>query len=313
MPADIDAINALDWEAFPSTRVNTLVWTKWSPVDVTLTTPGTAQDLYTISTVIPTVNLAPNPSFETGAPPTGYTASGAALAQSAVVARTGSNSLRITPDNAAAGEGAYLTTDAIGGRKEHDLYLVASAYFNDNAGSGNGVRVIIADTSGVALATGNTVTLAANWTGRSTAAYKIPVQSNAQYRAYLVTATQFATVFYVDSLQLELRKSQFATDYCDGSLGNGYEWDGTANASTSRRRLGLSVIRGYRLFTTRDIYISDDVTASSTTGEFKRAGTDFWEDFPINTKKNISIINAVAGEQPRVYGKVYGVHVERQS
>ncbi|MBI2020213.1 hypothetical protein HYS94_02220 [Candidatus Daviesbacteria bacterium] len=289
-----------------------MLWTDWAPVDVTLTTPGTAQSLYTIAPKIPAVNLITNPSMETGTPPTGFTLSGSTLAQSATVARSGTNSLRITPDNAAAGEGAYWTTQSLAGAgPDREVFLVASGYFNDNAGSGNGVRVIIANTSGVALATGNTVTLAANWTGRSTAAFRLTGVTAAQYRIYFVTATQFATVFYVDDVQVELLEQNTATDYCDGAQGIDYEWEGTAHASRSRRHRGIVAVRGYNLYTTRNVYISYDQTASTTTGRRVLAGTDFWNDHPMNIKNRISIINELSGEQPRVFGEVLGVHFGR--
>jgi hypothetical protein len=39
--------------------------------------------------------------------------------------------------------------------------------------------------------------------------------------------------YYVDALQVE--EKGYATTYCDGSLGVGYSWSGTAHASTSTR------------------------------------------------------------------------------
>lgn len=304
-----------DWESFEldsGVRQSVHIWTKAVPVDVTLTTPGTAQDLYTINPDLPTINLATNPSFETGTPPTGYTATGSALAQSATVARTGTNSLRITPNNAAAGEGAFWTSDDLLGTIASDrgLFLVVSAYFQDNVGSGNGARIVIADTTGATLVNGNTVALSAAWQ-RSSAALRLSDRDPARYRVYFVTATQFATVFYVDSFQAELQGQNTPTTYCDGAQGVFYEWDGTAHASFSRRRLGLSAVRGYTLHSTRDVYLAEDQTASSTTGRYVRAGTDFWEDFPLNVERNLSILNVVAGEAPRVYGVVRGVHSQR--
>lgn len=293
----------------PSTRESLSIWTKAAPVDVTLATPGTAENLYSLTDPIPTVNLITNPSMETGSPPTGYTAAGATLAQSAVVARSATNSLRITPNNAAAGEGTYWSLEPALSRSPDAHYiLVVSAYFNDNAGSGNNVRVVIADSSGVTLANGTSVALAANWTGRSVAFYPLPTVA-ANFRIYLTTITQFGTVFYVDDLQVEILNQSAASAYCDGARGLNYEWEGTAHASRSRRRKFLQAVRGYTLHNTRDIYIAEDRTASTTDGgsRFVRAGTDFWEDFPINVTTNISFVNANVGESPRVYGVVRGV------
>ena len=311
--ADHIADNVLElYEIDPSTRSSTTLWTKHSPVDVTLTTAGTAQNLISISAnpASPTVNLATNPSFETGAPPTGYTATGATLTQSAVVARNATNSMLINPDNLAAGEGAFWTADFnLGSTGENKgLHLVASAYFRDNAASGNNARLLIADSTGVTLATGNTVTFsdAATWY-RSFISYPL-VQTGAIYRVYFVTVTNHNTNFYVDSFQAEISRNSTPTDYTDGSLGINYEWFGTANASMSRRRAGLVAIRGFNLHTTRDVYISYDHTASSTTGVFRRAGTDWSIDHPVNIMRNISFVNVNVGELPRVYGEIWGVH-----
>lgn len=305
----------LDWDTLevdPSTRTSVALWTKYLPADVTLTTPQTAQNLISISNIRPTRNIATNPSFETGAPPTGYTASGAALSQSAVVARNGTNSMLINPDNAAAGEGFYWTTPVLGGHGDGITYVVVSAYFNDNAGSGNGARIIIANTAGTALSTGNTVTLAASWQ-RSFAALQL-TPAGAAYRIYGVTATQHDTNFYADGFQVEIfRGGGTPTDYCDGSLGLNYEWEGTAHASTSIRRGGLVAVRGFDLHFTRDTYISFDRTASTTDGGsiFMRAGTDWSPEHPIHFNDNISFINSISGEQPRVWGAVWGMHIGR--
>lgn len=313
-PSALYIPSSISDEIYPSTRESLHIYNKSRPADVTLTTAGTAQNLISISRNVPTINLCTNPSMETGTPPTGYTASGATLAQSATVARSGTNSLRITPDNAAAGEGAYWSTITLGlGGGDlppnlGNINLVVSAYFNDNAGSGNGVRVVIANSSGTTLVNGNTVTLAADWLGRSQAFLPLAGRANQSYRIYFVTATQFATVFYVDDFQYELQLSNGATAYCDGAVGLYNSWDGTAHASTSRRLQTLVAIRGYRLYTTGDIYFAEDHTASSTTGEFIRAGTDF-EASGLHISNNLSFVNVNAGETPRVYGRVYGVHV----
>ena len=47
------------------------------------------------------------------------------------------------------------------------------------------------------------------------------------------TVGTVASTFYVDSAQLE--QKAYATSYCDGSLGTGYAWSGTAHASSSTR------------------------------------------------------------------------------
>jgi hypothetical protein len=311
MPYNLDPSGALFWEDNPSTRQSSHLWTKWSPVDVTLAVAGTAENLFSRNTEVPTVNIATNPSMETGTtPPTSYTAVGATVTKSATVANSGTNSMSIDPDNSVAGEGAYFITPSLSGHSPdpNQLFnLVASAYFQDNADSSNTVNIEIKDTTGVTThASGTELTLTSSWQ-RTTAMFQLP-NTGAIYRIYFVTSTSASDpVFYVDDFQLELSKSSVASTYCDGAQGINYEWDGTAHASTSRRRLGLVSIRGYKLYTTHDCYVSLDNTASSTTGELVKAGTSFWTDFPIEANY-ISILNAVSGETPRVYGSIYGVH-----
>lgn len=299
-----DPANYKNWtrEVDPSTRQSSHLWTKIVPVDLTLASAGTAENLLLLAPGQPTVNLIDNPSFETDTPPTGYTASGSTLARSNTVAKYGTYSGRITPDNAAVGEGIYVSLGVWPTGKP----LTVSVYLQDNAGSGNNARVrVYGVTSAAYLASGNTVTLSNVWQ-RSVATY-VPAGTGAteELRVYVETVTQHGTVFYADGLQAEATAN--VTTYCDGAQGLFNEWDGTAHASTSRRYMGLREIRGFDLHCTRDIYLGYDVVASATLGEFKRAGTDWWEDHPVYLTKRLSVLNAVAGEQPRVYGRVWGV------
>src|SRR3990167_1296789 len=152
MSSDRTGYDYFGWELDPSTRVSTHIWTKWSPVNVTLATPGSAETLFSASTEIPTVNLATNPSFETGTPPTNYTAVGATLTRvdsGTFAPRSGTYCIESNPDNAATGEGFYYTTIALGSqRSEQPLSIVVSAYFADAGASGSGVRIEIRDYTG---------------------------------------------------------------------------------------------------------------------------------------------------------------------
>ena len=191
------------------------------------------------------------------------------------------------------------------------LYLVASVYLQDNVGSSDTARIVIADTSGVTLANGNTITLSATWQ-RSTASLPL-VRTASQLRIYIVTVAQHNTTFFADNLQLEILDRITATTYCDGAQGVNYEWDGTAHASVSRRRRAMAIIRGYTLHCTRDIYFAEDQTASSTTGRYIRAGTDFWDEHPLAVEDRLSFINVNAAEQPRVYGVVRGTYYNQKA
>lgn len=309
MPNDIDARSYTSWEVDPSTRDSLHLWNKSVPVDTTLATTNTAEDVFNVNTLAPTVNLATNPSFETGDPPTGYTATGSTLAQSATYARSGTYSLSINPDNAASGEGAYWTSPTIAG--PHDVhqfrYLVVSAYARDAAGGGDGVQLIIRDSTGATThATGTAIALTSSF-ARMQATFKLPA-SGAAYRVYAVTSAQHNTTFYVDDFQVELREDNNPTTYCDGAQGVNYEWDGTAHASISRRRIGLRAIRNFDLYVDRDTYVAFDTDASSDTGIYLPANSTWSPESAVHIRSRISFINAISGETPRIRGVVWGVH-----
>ena len=314
MPQDIYPQNWMGWEVDPSTRQSTHLWTKHYPVNVTLSTAQTAQDLFTVSESFPTVNMATNPSFETTDPPTGYTASGSAVARVTTNPRTGTYSMQVTPANSAVGEGFYWSTDTLASQREgaNKIYLVASAYFRRASGSGQTVQIQIRSADGTTThASGDVITLSTTYQ-RSVAIFELPI-TPAAYRVYFVTTAQTSQVFLVDSFQVELQNGGYVTDYCDGSLGVNYEWDGVANASRSRRRGGLVAIRGFFLRSSHDAYVSFDVTASATTGRYLTANTDWWNPHPIHFIRNISFVNVANNETPVIRGDIWGVHAGRQS
>ena len=279
-------------------------WTVFRPVDVTLTTAGTSQNLYSISQNIPTTNLITNPSFETNT--TGWTVTGATIAQSADFAVNGTQSGLVNPDNAAAGEGVYFDPGQYPGSRP----LAFSASIRMAAGAGN-ARLEIRRTPYTIASDilGNSVNATDNtqFTRLSIAIPpgRIPDNTNQAIRLYIVTQTNHNINFYIDSVQAETQP--FVSPYADGAVGLDHFWLGTAHASESQRFRSIGMITGYRLYTTRDIYIAfDDYTASSTTGELIRAGSDFWSEHPVAVTTRISFVNAVTGELPRVYGSLWG-------
>ena len=314
MPNDIKAEDFMAWEIAPSTRDSLHIHNKWVPVDVTLSAAGTAQNLFTVDTEQPTVNIVENPSFETADPPTGFTAVGSTLARvgsGTITPLSGSNSMEVNPDNSAAGEGFYWESPSFGSGRDNvgnPLYLVVSCFFARASGSGDDARIEIRDSAGTTThATGNTVTLGTSF-ARSTAVFSLNSTAGVTYRIYGVTVTQHNTTYYAEHIQVELRRESNVTTYCDGRQGVNYEWDGTADASVSRRRIGLVTIRGYNLHVTRNCYLAFDHTASSTLGRPILAGTDFWTDFPIEAN-TISFINELSGETPRIFGEILGIHI----
>ena len=97
----LDGRKFKSWEQDPSTRESLRLFTKRIPIDITLTTAGTAEDLFAVDTgSIATVNLITNPGMETGDPPTDYTAvRSATLAQDSSYEQYGTYSMSVTPPN----------------------------------------------------------------------------------------------------------------------------------------------------------------------------------------------------------------------
>ena len=168
--SNLDPREARLWEMDPSTRESLRLYTKRKPIDVTLTTPDTAQDLITVGASTATVNLVTNPSCETADPPTGYTAlRSATLAQDATYYNFGTKSLKITPPGTLIGEGAYWNLGSFPGSAP----LSISAYFRRGVAGNEDVRVELAvasmtskkagTISNARLAVGNIVALSGSW------------------------------------------------------------------------------------------------------------------------------------------------------
>ena len=290
------------WEVDPSTRTSVHVWNKYVPIDVSVGT--SAVDLLSVSRGTPSVNLIKNPSIE-HATITEFTASGSAISQSSAQAASGSNSLLVNPANAAVAEGVYWAHTFAG--HTEGTHICAQAEVRGASASGD-VRLEIHSSAGVVLATSATVSLSTGWQ-RMTISYQIPDRIAAEYRVAVVSVTQHNIDFYVDKFGVEQRRDGIVQSYVDGSLGNNYEWYGTANLSASKLRAGISVARGFKLKNghgSQTVYIALDTTASATTGVLLKAG-ETWENFwPLDIRINISAL--ASGASTQVYGVVYGVH-----
>jgi len=217
---DLNPVNYSAWELDPSTRDSVHLWNKWMPADKTLATAQTAEDLFVVSSDVPTVNLANNPSFETADPPTGYTASGSTPTRVTTNPRTGTYSLSIDPANAAVGEGVYWTSDVLGSNQEknNSTKLIVSCYFRRASGSGDDARIEIRNSTGATvLATGDTVTLSTSYQ-RSTASYDLNLATSAggaAYRVYLVTVTNHNTELLHLTYLIPLGNYLQGKSYCD--------------------------------------------------------------------------------------------------
>jgi len=290
------------WEVDPSTRTSVHAFTKYAPITATLST--TASDVFTVDRGMPSVNMVHNPSIELNAL-TEFTASGAAISQSSAQAATGTYSLLVNPANAAVGEGFYYTTSTVVGHPEGSV-LTASVEVRGASASGD-VKLSIQDSDGVELLASATHSLT---TGFVRLLIQHPVtRPPASYRIAVVSVTQHNIDFYVDKVHVELRKDSSIATYVDGAQGVNYEWIGTANASESKRRAGMSVIRGLRLkndHASINVYVAFDQTASATTGFVIAPGEVFETSWPIDFRTKISAV--AASGTPAVHGVVWGIH-----
>ena len=298
--------NWFSWEIDPSTRTAVHPWNKYVPIDVTVGT--TAVDLFSVARGEPSVNLVHNPSIE-NADITEFVASGATRSQSSAQAASGANSLLVNPDNEAAGEGVYWTHTFVG--NTDGTAVIAQCEIRGASASGS-VKLAIQDSSGTQLAATDAVDLSTSFQ-RLTLSHQLLERQQAEYRVAIVTAAQHNIDFYVDKIHVEVRKDGAVLPYVDGSLGINYEWYGTAHLSPSRRKAGISVVRGFKLTNghgSNTVNIALDTTATAagatSTGVLLKTASTWETPWPMDIRQNISAIASGSGTQ--VYGVVYGVH-----
>ena len=298
------------WEVDPSTRTSTHAFTKYYPFRDASVANGAVTTILTVDRGIPSVNLVTNPSIES-ATISMYTASGSAISQSSAQASTGSNSLLVNPDNSAAGEGVYWTSDSIVGQTNpNPSYLVSTCEVMGASASGD-AELVIQDSDGDDLVASTSISLSTAFQAMNVK-YRLPDQGSATYKIMIRSKTQHNIDFYVDKIHAEQRigDSNIPT-YVDGAQGLNYEWTGTANSSTSRRRAGISVIRGITVrnesTTLADIiYVGLDVDASATTGIPVAGGDTFTTNWPIDFREKVTVL--AAQNTPALHGVIWGIH-----
>ena len=294
------------WEVDSSTRQSVHPYTKYSPFRSATST--TASNLLSIDRGEIAVNWVTNHRIEVDA--TGYTATGSAISRSTSQAATGAASLLTNPANSAAGEGFYWESPNIG-FDVNPQHLTAQCEVRGASASGS-VKIQITDASGNELAASSNTNLTTSF-AQITASYTIPGSTAAaSYRVYVVSAAQHNIDWYTDKIMFEVREDTNAVStYVDGALGLNYEWSGTADASTSRKRPAMSVIRGIQIKNESSsageiVYVAFDVTASSTTGIPVLAGATYESNFPVDFREKVSVVSASG--TPTVSGVVWGVH-----
>jgi len=303
-------IDWVGWERDPSTRTSVHAFTKYYPFRDASVANDAVTTILSVDRGLPSVNLVANPRVE-HATISEFTADGSAISRSTAQQDTGAASLLVNPDDSAAGEGFYWTTPGMSGNAhDGEVWLTAQATVRGASASGD-AEIAIQDSDGTDLITGNSVSLSTSFQ-QLQVKYKLPITGSAAYRVIVRSTTQHDIDFYVDKIHVEQRfgDSNYAA-YVDGAQGLNYEWEGTADLSPSRRRAGLSVIRGIKLrnesSTAGDIiYIGLDVDASATTGIPVLGGDTFETNWPIDFRSKVTVL--AAQNTPAAHGVIWGIH-----
>lgn len=295
------------WEIDSSTRQSVHPYTKYKPFRQALST--TAGDLITVARGEVATNWVTNPSVES-TDVTMYTATGSAIARDTGQAATGAASLLVNPANSAAGEGFYWASPLIPYSVNPQFLTVQIEHRGASASGAVTLEIRAADGTTV-LATSGTDNLATSFR-RLTAQYTVVGSTAAaSYRLYLTTTAQHNINFSVDKIMFEIREDTIAAStYVDGNLGTLYSWNGTANASTSIKRPDMEVVKGITIKNESGtgaeiVYVAFDTTASATTGIAVLAGATYETNFPIDFRKNVSVISASG--TPTVSGVIWGI------
>ena len=319
MPLDTGFEYLFGEHEFRTVRESVARPVKFMPIDVTLSSADTAEDLINLEGLAPpTVNLVTNPSIETaGTHPAGFTASGATVTRVTTTPRTGSYSMSVNTANSAANEGAYFQIDNI-----PPGFYSCSAYLRHTPGGTAYVRA--SSDGGTTFTDGNVVTMANNWNGRSTVTHRVTTDQST-IRIYIVTNTQQNITFLADSVQVEPAwkvvvggasvrdpnpPMSSVTDFVD-ILGDRFSrFLGTTDASQSVREPGISEIHHVSIYASQAAYIDFDRTVAIRTatpkGYLLGAGIDYRISLDKIVKSRISFVNQTGSQTPQVIGYVTG-------
>lgn len=187
-----------------------------------------------------TTNLILNPSFETNT--TGWgNYSGVTISQNTTEGYYGSSSLNCLCSAGSVRRVFYKATGLTTGA----TYTI-SVWMRRVSGAGQPYlyyKTLVGTTeSGTS---GSTAGVANNEWQRITATITLSGSDNGIMLNPGLSSSADGDVYLVDAVQLE--QKAYATPYCDGSLGQGHSWSGTAHASTSSRTVSTLTYPNVRL------------------------------------------------------------------
>jgi len=305
MPIDRGFEYRFSEHEFRTVRESVGTLSKFIPINVTLASANTAEDLINLeSPLLPALNLVSNPSMEVGTPPTGWTASGSTMTRQTTTPRTGTYSMRCVSANAAAYEGAYYSVTGL----PRGFYS-CSAYVR-RSGGGTVIGRATSD-GGTTFSDSPVITMANDWTGRVAVNHKITTD-NATLSFYVVTNTTQNVTFLVDDAQTSDPNPPEAlvTTFVDPNIERFSRWMGTTDASVSVREPAMTEIHDIYLYSlTNDALIDFNRTAqrSGPIGFLLKAGVANAINIRHIVKHNISVINSTGGETCNVIGYVRGI------
>jgi len=319
MPIDRGFEYRFSEHEFRTVRESVGTLSKFIPINVTLASANTAEDLINLeSPLLPALNLVSNPSMEVGTPPTGWTASGSTMTRQTTTPRTGTYSMRCVSANAAAYEGAYYSVTGL----PRGFYS-CSAYVR-RSGGGTVIGRATSD-GGTTFSDSPVITMANDWTGRVAVNHKITTD-NATLSFYVVTNTTQNVTFLVDDAQIEPAwayvmgmaggtsdpnpPEALVTTFVDPNIERFSRWMGTTDASVSVREPAMTEIHDIYLYSlTNDALIDFNRTAqrSGPIGFLLKAGVANAINIRHIVKHNISVINSTGGETCNVIGYVRGI------
>lgn len=177
-----------------------------------------------------TTNLVTNPSFETNVTGLANYNGLTAISRITTDSYIGASCAQCTCSAGAARRACIIVDGLVSGA----TYTV-SAFMKTSSTVGNCFIVIKTRTNGNETRTLTAVfpqQQASSWT-RIVATVTLESGENGLLPNFGLTTANEGDLFWIDGIQIE--QKAYATPYCDGSLGSGHAWSGTAHASTSSR------------------------------------------------------------------------------
>jgi hypothetical protein len=183
-----------------------------------------------------TTNLATNPSAETNMTNIAASWGGSTCTRTTVAAYIGNTAVDVVTA-ASGGSGTVYYTAAgqntIGATYTSSMCLRAAT--SADVGKTVALRYYVryTDATDENWGTSTVVTLTDSWQRAVCTATMRADKTTDIVRITALSTNTTAPHFYTDAAQIE--EKSYATSYCDGSLGSGYTWAGTAHASASTR------------------------------------------------------------------------------